>query len=311
MSRLTYGLLLSAMLWCVAGAGWADTGITPLRPLLTLGGGQDSVLHQPSAAVALPDGGYLVLDGVSQRLQEFAADGRHVRSLGEEWGMRFPLGLSLDARGQRLFVADSGNGRVIVADRAGRVLSTLVLPRDGMTQAPDPTDVLLDEARNLLYVVDNDNHRLLIYDPVSFELKHQVGKMAVVDEGFRWPFSLALDRNGTVYLVDVINTVVRSLLPQENWRFGVQYGGWGVTRGKLFRPKGVAVDRHGLVYVSDSYLGVIQVFHPDGRFHSLLGNAQGLAYRFQTPVRLSFDGRGHLLVVEMLANQVRLFEVVR
>lgn len=288
----------------------ADMAVTPLRPVLTVPSTTTpGMLNQPSAVAGAPDGGFYVLDGVRQRIQVFAANGTWLRTLGTEWHMRSPLGLALDAAGQRLYVADSGNGRVIIADTHGRLLSTLALPREGMARPPDPTDVWLDEQRHLLYVVDNDNHRLLIYDSASLQLRRQVGKMEVGGEGFRWPFSLAGDGSGTVYLVDVINTTVRTLLPDESWRFGVSYGDWGVTKGKLFRPKGVAVDAAGRVYVSDSYLGVIQVFRPDGTFHSVLGDARGEVWRFQAPIRLAFDRKGHLLVVEMVADRIAVFEV--
>ena len=45
-------------------------------------------------------------------------------------------------------------------------------------------------------------------------------------------------------------------------------GAWGVEQGEFHRPKGVAVDRDGRVFVSDSFLGVIQVFSPRGDFQA-------------------------------------------
>jgi DNA-binding beta-propeller fold protein YncE len=103
--------------------------------------------------------------------------------------------------------------------------------------------------------------------------------------------------------------VVRTIRPEEKWGFGNDIGGWGVEKGELFRPKGVAVDAKGQVYIADSYLGIIQVFDQAGNFQAVLGDEQAKVRRFMTPTRLYVDGDGLLYVVEMFANRVSVFRV--
>jgi hypothetical protein len=63
------------------------------------------------------------------------------------------------------------------------------------------------------------------------------------------------------------------------------------------------------VYVSDSYLGVIQVFNRYGHFKSVLGIEEGDVMKWKTPVGITIDDRQRLYVVEMLSNRVRVYDI--
>lgn len=71
-----------------------------------------------------------------------------------------------------------------------------------------------------------------------------------------------------------------------------------------FRPKGVATcaDR---VFVTDSYLGSVQVFDLSGSFLGVLANADGIPMKLVTPTGITSDPeRKRLYVVELKANRV-------
>ncbi len=116
-------------------------------------------------------------------------------------------------------------------------------------------------------------------------------------------------RNKYLYIVDVINTRVQEITHEGKFvRF---IGDWGVEKGQFFRPKGAAVDSKGLVYVSDSYRGVIQVFD-EGVFHSVIGDTKkNELWRFNSPVGLFIDKKDQLYVVEMFAERVSVFKINR
>jgi sugar lactone lactonase YvrE len=83
-----------------------------------------------------------------------------------------------------------------------------------------------------------------------------------------------------------------------------------VEKGHFFRPKGVAVDGRDRVYVSDSYMGVIQVFDPQGKLIGVLGETgRKTIRRFTTPAGLFIDMRNRLYVVEMKANRVGVYQI--
>ena len=119
---------------------------------------------------------------------------------------------------------------------------------------------------------------------------------------------MALDKDNYLYVVEVINTRVQVLNPEG--LFVNFIGAWGVEQGEFYRPKGVALDTHNRVYVSDSYLGVIQVFDANGNFYAALGDPRTKKVKkFKTPVGLFIDHLNRLYVVEMRANKVSVFRL--
>ena len=95
---------------------------------------------------------------------------------------------------------------------------------------------------------------------------------------------------------------IQRISPTDRWSGLI--GGWGVELGQFYRPKGVAADKEGRVFVSDSTLKVIQVFGPWGRVNGVLCNEQGELLRFNHPMGMDFDSDGLLYVVELGANRV-------
>jgi DNA-binding beta-propeller fold protein YncE len=83
-------------------------------------------------------------------------------------------------------------------------------------------------------------------------------------------------------------------------------GKLGGKPGTFFRPKGVAVDASGNIYVSDSFLGVVQVFDPAGESLYVIGE-DGTATVFKTPVGMTTKDT-RLYVTQMLAGNVLVLE---
>jgi DNA-binding beta-propeller fold protein YncE len=154
--------------------------------------------------------------------------------------------------------------------------------------------------------VDNDSHRLVTLDRNGKRLWSK-GSMGRNREEFRFPFMLDLDKDGNIYVVEVINTRVQVLAPDgSHVRF---IGDWGIEPGQFFRPKGIAVSEQNEVYVSDSYLGVIQVFSREGPFLGVVGDAAGNLLKFTTPVGITIEGN-RLFVIEMWKNRLLVLEKV-
>ena len=267
-------------------------------------------LNQPSDVAVSKDGRIYVVDGVNSKIRIFDPGGQLVSSIGglgaKNGQLRFPLGIDLDGSGT-VYVADAGNHRVQFFSPQGNFIAKIDLP-PGKTKPADPTDVAVDEARKRCYVVDNDNHRILVYDLTNLKLIGTYGAPGSEKRNFNYPFLMALDKNSYLYVVEVINTRVQILNPEG--LFVNFIGGWGVDEGEFYRPKGVTLDKQNRVYVSDSYLGVIQVFDATGSFYAVLGDPQTKKVKkFKTPVGLFIDHLNRLYVVEMLANKVSVFNL--
>ncbi|MBI5397745.1 MAG: NHL repeat-containing protein [Verrucomicrobia bacterium] len=92
--------------------------------------------------------------------------------------LRSPTGIALDAAGQ-LYVADTGNNRVLVFDAgaksAGAAACTVFGQEDfksiksasGVSGLKKPAAIALAEADRLMFVADTGNHRVLVYDGLA------------------------------------------------------------------------------------------------------------------------------------------------
>jgi len=267
-------------------------------------------MNEPSDVAVSKDGQIYIVDGVNNRVVVSNKRGEVLFTFGKKGSgngqMMFPLGIDIDDAGN-VYLADSGNHRIQVFDLFGEYISQIRIPsNEGV--AADPTDIIVNESGNRIFAVDNNNHYILVYNLNTFELLDTYGTPGIEKRQFRYPFLISSDKDGYLYIVDVINTRVQVL--NSDGKFVQFIGGWGVKKGQFFRPKGVALDNTNRVYVSDGYMGVIQVFKPNGEFDSVLSNSdKSDVKKFKTPVGIYIDNSNRLYVVEMFANRVSVYNI--
>jgi len=264
---------------------------------------------QPSDVAVSHDGLIYIVDGVNNKIKVFHHDGTFAFAFGRKGSLngqfKFPLGIDIGSSG-KVYIADSGNGRVQIFSSKGSYINQIKLP--SKTKSADPTDVAVNESLNRLYVADNDNHYILVYDLTDLRLLNTFGTPGAEKREFRYPFLMALDREGYLYITDVINTRVQVF--NSEGLFVTVIGGWGVEKGEFFRPKGVAIDKNNRVFVSDGYMGVIQVFRSDGPFYSAVGDPEkGAVRKFIKPMGVFIDKNNRLYVVEMFAERVGVYQI--
>ncbi len=310
-----WSVLLLVVGLAVTAAGEAQAfPVRVVTPLFEIKGGPGAKFHQPTDLVVGRKGWIYVLDGVYDRVQVFDENGKFLFKFGKSGSkdgeFKRPVGLGIDRQGN-IYVADSQNHRIQVFDSKGKFLRKLVLKKQKGRAAPDPTDVLVlspPDEREKIYIADNDNHRILVYDREAMKFDFSFGKPGFAEDGkFRYPHNMAHDSEYNVYIVDVLNT--RAQVFKPNGQYIRDIGGWGVREGTFFRPKGVAVDAVDRVYVSDSYMGVVQVFTKDGTYLAVLGNKKRQEWKFNTPISIYIDSSNRLYVVEELGHKVSVFKL--
>ena len=292
------------------GMLYAQPGAVPTISARHLFDIKSDFLHPSDVAVS-SQGSIYVLDGVNNRVVIFTATGKFVSAFGVrgqgKGGLNSPLGMDIDKNGS-VYVADSGNRRVQVFSPLGDFKFEFPITVPESPRLPDPVDVVLDESQDRCYVIDNDNHRVLVYSRDGSNLLKIWGGSGEKPGEFQFPFLAALDNQSTLYVVDVLNTRVQAISDQG--RAMAYIGKGGVDRGQFYRPKGVTVDKKDRIYVSDSYLGVIQVFERFRKFLGVLGNDEKQMLKFTTPAGICIDDDLRLYVVEMLLNRVSVYQVV-
>ena len=85
------------------------------------------------------------------------------------------------------------------------------------------------------------------------------------DGQFNFPWGVAVDREGNVYVADWRNDRIQKFT--NDCEFLAAYGG---GEGRFQRPARVAADSEGFIYVADWGNERVQVLGPDGSFHLLL-----------------------------------------
>ena len=251
-----------------------------------------------------------IMDGVNNRVKVFDEQGRFKFSFGSQGTRKGkfnnPVGITTDSSG-RVYVADTGNRRIQIFSSDGTFERLIAMSAGDENKPRDPVDVAVDERRRRLYVADNDNHQVLVYSNPGDKLLSAWGSEGSRDHQFRYPFLIATGNNASVFIIDVLNTRVQVW---RNDKPAGSIGGWGVDPGNFYRPKGVCVDKDGLVFVSDSVLGVIQAFSSNGDFIAVLGNEKGDVQKWKTPLGITIDSRQRLYVVEMIPNRVGVYDIL-
>lgn len=151
----------------------------------------------------------------------------------------------------------------------------------------DPTDIVKVND-GLYYIIDNDNHRILLWNPKDMKFTGEWGRSGTDRGSLRYPFSAVVDNHDLLYVTEVMNTRVQMFSPAGRSTFEV--GGWGVNPGQFYRPKGIAMLNDKYLVVSDGYLGVLQVFDLYGNFVGVVSDDNGKVRRYSSPTRIRAYG---------------------
>lgn len=285
-------------------ASAAGVPTAPVTHAFDIRQGSEGALSLPSDVAVSGNGRIYIVDSGHHRIAAFDRGGTALFTVGKSGSgpgqFRNPVGIGVDGNGA-FYVADKDNHRVQVFDGDGRWLRSFAVSVKGKP-AP-PIDVAVDR-QNRLYVTTN-NHRVLMYDAHGKLLRQWGGEGSNQGE-FRYPATVAVDPQGVIYVVDILNARVQAF--DARGKFIVPVGEWGVLPGQFFRPKGVATDSRGRVYVADSYLDVVQVFDQARRFLHVLGQ-DGKPQRFVSAGGITVDQTDRLYVTEMLKHKVSVYEL--
>jgi len=302
-------------------------------------------LKYPHSVVADKDGNVFFSEVNNETVTRVAADGTitFVGVTGQigysgdggaapQGTMFFPKGLAFDGAGN-LHVADSGNFRVRRV-RAG-IIET-VAGNGQFRFVPDGTPA----SQAYLYGPDNlgfDLYGNLLISEVSFS---EVAQIGAADSSFHIlagagvsghgvvprnlinaPRQITTDAEGSIYFVDNLNAVAYKVtdgiaLPiAGKYAVSTYTGDNGLAiNATLMRPWGIAVDRSGVVFISDAGANVIRRIGLDGMITTYAGTGNaGFAgdggpsntAQLNSPWELALDANGNLLICDRGNNRIR------
>lgn len=214
-------------------------------------------------------------------------------------GFVSPVAVALGPAGH-LLVSDAELGLIARLDQKGnpqRSFGKGVLKR--------PTGLAYDAKRGLIYVADTRAHDLKVFDHDG-RLVKTLGRHGEGDGEFNMPTFLAFAHD-ELYVIDAMNNRVQ-VFNGDNGQLRLKFGARGLYVGNLVRPKGVAVDSEGNIYVVESYYDRLLVFDKHGNFLMPIGGTGQETGRFYLPAGVWVDSRNRVFVADMFNGRVVLFQ---
>lgn len=215
-------------------------------------------------------------------------------------------GLAIDDT-DRVFVSDGKLHRVLVFNSKHQVENVI---EDGLV---DPVGLAIDIENRLLYVVDTQQDQVLVYDADSLKLQRRIGTggknhWLTTPGDFGAPSSVAVDKDGNVYVTDTLNNRVEIFDADGN--FISLFGKHGDGPGYFARPKGIAVDCDGHIWVVDQVQDRVQVFNRDGQLLTYIGGHGNYPGQFASAVGIAIDKQNRVFVTDQYPARLQMFRYI-
>ena len=216
--------------------------------------------------------------------------------------LHYPYGLCVDddGDGPTIYIADSYNHRIVTS--TGQILIGGRGCGNLLDQLNCPADILLDKTNNCFIISDRGNRRVVRWSRSSLDR----GELLVRDIDC---WGIALDREGTLYVVDVERHVVKRFTAGDV-NGTVVAGGpkKGDQLNQLHSPHYICVDENLSIYVSDFKNNRVMKWEKNAREGKIVESRRlllpGFRPRFNGPEGLCVDSMGTLFVADSQNHRV-------
>lgn len=255
--------------------------LSPARGLLgrighLLGGGDDrEILRRPFDVFVDAGRIYAVFQDRPALVAIDTEDGRYREYRCDESPLQGPVAGA--ATGAGVLVSDSVTGTVyrLEGEDLRPFITGLERPT-GLCRAPGHRVLVVETGRHTARLFDEEGQ------PVG-----SFGNRGEGETGFNFPTFAAVGAADTLLVNDTLNYRVTAFVGGKPVR---SIGQEGALPGGFVRPKGIARDEHGRLWVVDAVQDNIQVFAPDGTLVLVLGSRGSDPGTFWSPCGISIDG---------------------
>jgi len=216
--------------------------------------------------------------------------------------LRSPLGVVADDK-DNIYVADPQLHGVMRFSPDGQATGSFG-QGDGLQ---NPTYMAVDSARRRLYIVDSHVHQVFVYNVDTLQLMTKFGKPGTRNGEFAYPIGIAVSpKDGAIAVTNTGTCSVEIFTPEFKWVRRV--GRCGDTLGDMVRPKGVAFDSEGNIYVVDNAFNHFQVFDGQGHVRMFVGGTGVAPGTFYQPNAIFIDHDNRIFITEFYGNRLQVFQ---
>jgi sugar lactone lactonase YvrE len=219
-----------------------------------------------------------------------------------------PLGIHFDAIRRECYVADTGNGQVVVFNDNGMPVYRFphLVPGPGGELKPGEPKSVATDGTGAIYLVDNQVPYIDVLDPRGRSIRqiHVPGDECGQPERFT---HLAPGPDRVVYAVTACK-VPRVMAIGENGAIArtVELQHPGAERSCV---SGFALDRDGRIYVTNQCATLmVQIYSPDGELVRAFGKHDTGFENFAFPAGLVVMNNGDLWVVDTIRQVISRFD---
>jgi len=196
---------------------------------------------------------------------------------------------------QGILVSDSRAGRVAILDDNLKLVDWLA---EGLSR---PTGIACTD--QVVFVAETSAHRILVVSRDG-TLRAVGGRGAGLGE-FNFPTALEIVGE-ELLVVDTLNFRVQRM-EMRTESFTGAFGELGDAPGELPRPKGIAGDSKGRIWVADGLLDQVAIYSVEGDFLFSIGSATSTPIEFSFPAGIASHPDGRVVAVDSLNQRLIIF----
>ncbi len=216
---------------------------------------------------------------------------------GDELTGRFnqPASLFFNEEKRRLYVADTGNNRLV---SFGSDLNYLAeFNADGRLEFPVG---LVNDSKGRFFVVEGLKRKVVLIDIKTESIKEIDFSDVPRGKGI-YPDMLAIDSKDNLYVIDKAN---RCILVFDA---ALRYKKRITVKGDFTGFADIKVDRKGNIYTLDTLRGVVYIFNKKGEIIHKFGRRGDGKGEFDFPTSIAIDQRGLIYVVDQHKDKILVF----
>ena len=295
-------------------SGWQD-----LTARMTFGspGPELGQLQNPRGITVDANGFVYVADAGNQRIQKFTPEGEPVAFWDQ--GFREPWDVAVGPDGNTIYVADTWNHRIQHLDMDGFILDSWgtfgehTSPGNvGQGEFYGPRGITISPTGQV-FVADTGNKRVQVFDSTG-QFLFLWGGGGSLSGYLEEPVGIAIGPNSEIYVADTWNRRIQVFAASGIYLREWPIRGWDASdfEDKYYlaaeeKPY-IAVDKNGIVYVTDPSNFRVLVFDSDGDYLMSFGKQGGDESSFMLPTGIAVADDGTIYVTDAHSSRVLVFD---